>query len=241
MGKPTKKTDRKTPWFKKRISKQAYKKDARSKRKTYLIICEGENTEPNYFKSFPIVNAKIESFGLGMSKTSLVKNIHEIVQTKEKDTDREVWCVFDMDVKYDNEVQQKNDFNQAIELAHSFGYKVAYSNDCFELWLVLHYQFVDSKLHRSQYYEILSKLWNCNYEKEGKKVSFSRGIYDRIEEDESASVIVAMKNSKKLFDNQSELPYSDKNPCSTIYQLVCELCINIDGFERPDFCKDVEN
>lgn len=239
MGKPIKKTDRKTPWFKKKFTKKAYKKESRLKRKTFLIVCEGVNTEPLYFQSFPIQTVEIESFGLGMSKTSLVKNVHDIVESKDKDTDREVWCVFDMDVKYDESITQKEDYNNAITLAESYGYKVAYSNDCFELWLVLHYQFVDSKLHRNQYYEILSKLWDCNYEKEGKKVSFSRQIYDRIENDERADVISAIKNSEKLLSKQRALPFSDQNPCSTIYQLVCELSKYIDGFERPSICDEI--
>ena len=236
MGKPIKKTDRNKSWFKREFRKSRYK--SKSFRKTFLIICEGVNTEPLYFKSFPVKLIEIESFGLGMSKTSLVENIHDIVKSKEKDSDREVWCVFDMDVKYDESITQKEDYNNAIKLAQSYGYKVAYSNDCFELWLVLHYQFVDSKLHRNQYYEILSKLWNCNYEKEGKKVKFSREIYDRIENDKRADIIKAMKNSKKLFDDQLELPFSDQNPCTTIFQLVCELGQYMDGFERPDFCSE---
>lgn len=234
MGKPTKKTDRNKPWFKRKINKSDYK--SKKSNKVFLIICEGVNTEPLYFKSFPIQSIEIESFGLGMSKTSLVKSIHEIVQSKEKDPYREVWCVFDMDVKYDESVKQKEDFDKSIELAHKHGYKVAYSNDCFELWLVLHYQYVDSKLHRSQYYEILSKLWGCNYEKEGKKISFSRQIYDLIENDPRASILDALKNSKKLFDNSTDLPYSDQNPCTTIFQLVCQLGKDINGFQIPDFC-----
>lgn len=102
----------------------------------------------------------------------------------------------------------------------------------------MHYQFVDSRLHRNQYYEILSKLWNCNYEREGKKLSFSRQIYDRIENDEKASMIDALKYSKKLLDNQKDFSYSEQNPCTTIFQLVCELTQYLEGFERPDFCDE---
>lgn len=236
MGKPIKKTDRKKDWNRRIKSKRLFEMNQNRVEKTFLIICEGINTEPKYFESFPVRGVYIESFGLGMSKTSLVENIHKIVLAKEKDFDREVWCVFDMDVKYDEVITQKEDYNNAIMLAQSYGYKVAYSNDCFELWLVLHYQFVDSKLHRNQYYEILSKLWDCNYEKEGKKISFSRDIYDRIENDEKASMVDALKYSKKLFDNQMDLPYAQQNPCTTVYQLVCELSKYMDGFEQPDFC-----
>jgi len=238
MGKPIKKTDRKKAWFIRKTKKIEF--ESKSSEKTFLIICEGVNTEPLYFKSFPVQSIEIESYGLGMSKTSLVENIHKIVQSKEKDADREVWCVFDMDVKYDESITQKEDYNNAITLAQSYGYKVAYSNDCFELWLVLHYQFVDGKMHRNQYYEILSKLWNCNYEKEGKKVSFSRQIYDRIENDERANMTTAIKNSRKLLTNHATLPFSNQNPCTTVYQLVCELSEYMDGFDNALNCKAIK-
>ena len=68
-------------------------------------------------------------------------------------------------------------------------------------------------------------------------VNFSRKIYDRIENDERADITSAMKNSEKLFSKQAGLPFSDQNPCTTIYQLVCELSKYIDGFERPSICE----
>ncbi len=52
MPKPTKhvkKTDRKKPWYKKRFQTQPYAIESREKAKSFLIICEGENTEPWYF------------------------------------------------------------------------------------------------------------------------------------------------------------------------------------------------
>ncbi len=134
MGKPIKKTDRNKDWNRKIKKKSFFETSKNRKEKTYLIICEGVNTEPNYFESFRLHTINIESFGLGMSKTSLIKSIHKIVQSREKDKEQEVWCVFDMDVKYDESITQKEDYNNAITLAQSYGYKVAYSNDCFELW-----------------------------------------------------------------------------------------------------------
>ena len=61
MGKPIKKTDRNKSWFKREFRKSRYK--SKSFRKTFLIICEGVNTEPLYFKSFPVKLIEIECFG----------------------------------------------------------------------------------------------------------------------------------------------------------------------------------
>ncbi len=80
----------------------------------------------------------------------------------------EVWCVFDMDYKPDANGQWQ-DFDNAIKMAQSQGYKCAYSNDSFELWFVLHYQYLDYE-HPSEFFnEILSNYWNINYERQGKK------------------------------------------------------------------------
>lgn len=44
----------------------------------------------------------------------------------------EIWCVFDVD--------EHPDINQAIHRARQKGIKIAVSNPCFELWLMLHHQ-----------------------------------------------------------------------------------------------------
>ena len=63
-----KKTDQKKPWALrtsnvKRVSREF------EVRNIFLIYCEGENTEPEYFKSFPInTETKVTAIGLGRSK-----------------------------------------------------------------------------------------------------------------------------------------------------------------------------
>jgi hypothetical protein len=39
----------------------------------FLIVCEGEKTEPNYFKSFRVPKDVIDIYGLGANTISLVK------------------------------------------------------------------------------------------------------------------------------------------------------------------------
>src|SRR5690606_34321653 len=121
---------------------------------------------PAYFNSFPITTAKVNSYGLGASKTALVNMIIKDLQINPRENDEDIWCVFDMDVHYANVANQKQDFNNAIKIANSNNIQVAYSNDCFELWFVLHYQNISAQLHRGNYYKILDHLWSCNYAKD---------------------------------------------------------------------------
>ncbi len=190
------------------------------KKKSFLIICEGENTEPEYFKSIPVGNAIVESYGLGQSKTALVKSVLEVLKKDKEAREKEVWVVFDMDIKEDQHSQQKEDYNRAIALAQSNNIQVAYSNDSFELWFLLHYQYLDSKLKRHQYYEKLSEYWQCSYEREGKNLAFCRKIFKRLEYDERADLSKACAWAEKLLGEMNDLPYSDQNPCTTVFKLI---------------------
>lgn len=54
----------------------------------------------------------------------------------EKDGDQ-VWCVFDVDDFYK---KSKQKFNNAIENARKNGVRIAFFNECFELWILLHFE-----------------------------------------------------------------------------------------------------
>jgi len=218
-----KQSDRKKAWARRRTSSKPYVLESKEQAKIFLIICEGENTEPTYFKSFPLGNATIESYGLGSSKTALVKQILQVLESEANAKQKEVWVVFDFDIHPEQVAKQKEDYNNAIALAEKNGLKVAYSNDSFELWLLLHYQPLDTHWTRHNYYQKLSELWNCNYEKEGKKVEFCRSIYRRLIEDKAANQEEAIAHAKKLYEAHKDKNPADKNPCTLIHQLVQEL------------------
>lgn len=162
-------TDRNKSWNKQSMEQNAY--DNESFEQSFLIVCEGQNTEPRYFKSFPVKTAKVTTFGLGSSKTKLVEMV---IGLKKEDSQEEIWVVFDMDIQRENAEKIKIDYENAIALAESENIKVAYSNDAFELWFLLHYQYFDNQWTRYEYYDKLSKLWNCNYEKVGKELVSQR-------------------------------------------------------------------
>lgn len=212
-------TDRKKAWNIKKAKKHPYKTEIEEKEKTFLIICEGENTEPAYFRAFPVKTAQVKSYGLGRSKTALVEYVMVIIED-DNDKDTENWVVFDMDVKPDNAIAQKEDYENAIRLAESKSINVAFSNDAFELWFLLHYQYLDNQWTRHQYYKRLSELWNCNYERLGKQKAFCQQIYKRLQEDERSSQTEAIARAKKLLAEQETVRLSEKNPATRVYALV---------------------
>jgi len=188
--------------------------------KTILIVCEGQ-TEKLYFESFPVLSAKIKAVDLkGQSKLKLVESTKEIVETS-NDEYNEVWCVFDMDVK--RRAKEFADFDNAINKALMSGYKVAYSNDTFELWFYLHFVYTDVPNFRTFYYDELGKRFGLNYEKEGKKFDFCSKIYNILNDKKTASQQDAIKRAKTLFLKQKNLTFHQQNPVTKVYELVVEL------------------
>jgi hypothetical protein len=193
-------------------------------KKTFLIYCEGVNTEPEYFESFPVTTeTKVEAIGLGRSRTALVEEVIELIAKIEIDADQEIWVVFDRDVKYDNKEQGDKDFNNALNIAKNNGIKCAYSNDCFELWFILHDEYLESALHRIQIYSKLSKKFDFNYEKDGKGKDFAKSLYYTFLD----KMPYAIRNAKRLHLSYSDKEYHLQNPCTTVYQLVEALNENL--------------
>jgi hypothetical protein len=206
------------------------KVSGRSKDKIFLIVCEGKETEPNYFEGFQRIAhakkiAKINIEPAGLVGISLVK---EAKQLKKQGNygDDEVWCVFDRDLKKENNNQQN--FNEAIKSAIENKLNLAISNDAFELWFLLHYEYYQSETHRSEYEKMLSTRLGEKYEKN------SETMYEKLKEKQSN----AIKFAKKLWlshcnlhgiDDPDKLTIEQRiiihniNPSTTVYQLVEKL------------------
>lgn len=221
--KATKVTDKNKAWNKK-SQPSGYKIDCIPMNKTILIVCEGQ-TEKLYFESFPVLGVKIKAIDLkGQAKLKLVESTGEIIENEKEDYN-EVWCVFDMDVK--RGADEFADFDNAISKALQLGYKIAYSNDAFELWFYLHFNLTESQHLRSFYYKELGKRFEINYVKDGKKYGFCLKIYDILKNDENSSQEKAIERSRSLFEQQENLPFHQQNPNTKVYELVEELNENL--------------
>ena len=98
---------------------------------TILIVCDGQNTEPSYFNQFRLASARVIAVGEGNNTTSTVQQAIQLSKQQQYD---QVWCVFDRDSF------PANNFNSAVARAEAHGLHVAYSNQAFEYWLLLHFE-----------------------------------------------------------------------------------------------------
>lgn len=176
---------------------------------TILIVCEGEQTEPNYFRAFSKnhrLKIDVEIEGTGYNTDSLVKKAIKFKEEKEqiKKPYIEIWCVFDRDDF------EKVNFNNAFELAKQNGIKIAYSIECFELWYLLHFEYMKSAISRQQYIEKLNELMPEKYKKNNLRTYFL--LKDKQN--------IAIKNAKKLLDEYHSERLYDRNPSTTVFQLV---------------------
>jgi hypothetical protein len=182
-------------------------KDTRTLRRI-LIVCEGEKTEPNYFRKFPEnpeVYDHIDIRGIGYNTVSLVNEAIRLKNEarKRKEPYIEVWCVFDKD---DFSVEL---FINAILLAGRNQIKCAYSIEAFEIWYMLHYHYYDAALSREQYKEKITELLGKPYQKNGE------GMYQLLQRKQKT----AIQNAQKLYLRQSELPLREQNPVTTVFRL----------------------
>ena len=180
-----------------------------------LIVCEGERTEPNYFDQFEVTNITIDPRGIGDNTIRLVK--YAINESKRNDYDQ-VWCVFDKDSF------PKDNFNNAVQLAQNNDFGIAYSNESFELWYILHFEYLNSQITRDQYIKKLNNIFKSKKD-EGFPDSYEKNdpnIYRILKPYQH----VALKNAQNLSNNyESELIPSSATQCPVtyVYKLVEEL------------------
>src|SRR5688572_20845892 len=82
----------------------------------FLIVCEGEETEPNYFRSFRVPREVAVIKGLGDNTKRIVEAAISLGQEDDYD---QVWCVFDRDSF------KTANFNDAFFLAQKNRIKIA--------------------------------------------------------------------------------------------------------------------
>ncbi len=172
-----------------------------------LIVCEGKKTEPNYFRGFRLTNVTVD--GKGYNTDSLVREAIKIQKNaiKSKEEFDRVWCVFDRD-SFGPE-----NFNAAISLARSNNIQIAYSNEAFEIWYMLHFNYYDTGFSRDQYKELLTRLLNHEYRKN------SPSMYEELLERQNT----AIKNAERLLSTYQRSNPERDNPSTTVHLLVMEL------------------
>lgn len=176
---------------------------------TFLIVCEGEKTEPNYFKKFRVSSAKVHVLPTGANTDSLVEIAINIKRQMEKRKEQfnQIWCVLDKD----SFPSQK--FNRALQIAKNNNIKMAYSNQAFELWYILHFEYMPAGLNRSEYQNKLDKQIGKKYQKNDAE------MFQILQDKQD----VAIKNARKLLSQYDPHNPDQDNPSTTVHLLVEEL------------------
>ncbi len=211
--KSSKTTNSGQAFSKKKRNKTANRREVKETREVFLIVCEGTETEPNYFKHFPLSQLQIDVIGFGENPSNLVEKAIEI--SRQGKIYDQVWCVFDRNS------WTADDFNGAITYAEQNGIKVAYSNEAFELWYLLHFDYRDTAMSRKDYKgELTKKLREAKLiSKNQKYEKNNQEIYAFLEIKQNQ----AIQNAKRLLKEYNPLNPAKDNPSTTVHLLVEQL------------------
>jgi len=194
---------------------------------SFLIVTEGERTEPLYLKGIqkkikekmdgridvieiPVIDIHGEGCGTG----KLIEVTERIVK-EAKILYQNVWVVFDKD--------DFDDFDVAIQLGKEKGYQVAWSNQSFEYWLYLHFNYSDSALHRYDWNEKLNEIFKQYNLGDGTYRKNYDNIYDLVNVYDGVNS--AIRNAKRRmagFVDERDIS-SQYDPGTMVYKLVEDL------------------
>lgn len=174
-----------------------------------LIVCEGEKTEPDYFKflrnKFRLNVADVEVRGDGgSSPKSVYEFALELYNKSKKGVVYDmVFCVYDQD-EFSKHAEVKNKIDQQK------AFSLIFSNPCFEIWYLFH--FVNStKPYTKKGRKTASQQVKSDIEKILK--NFQENYLDILFE----RINVAITNAKNSEKQGIENPYTN------VYELVEEL------------------
>lgn len=167
-----------------------------------LIVCEGEKTEPDYFRGLIRewkIAANVVIVGEECDSAPISVVDYAIEQKKQAPKKLgvkydEVWCVFDHD--------QHSSLNKAMDKARKHKLKIALSVPCFEFWYLLHFVLTTKPFIGCQTLIKELKKHVPDYDKSKSPFSVLLPLLD-----------IALKNAAKVKKNKktsgSENPFTD--------------------------------
>ena len=186
---------------------------------SHLIVCCGAETEKNYFDG-------VVKFFKNQEKNMLLKfyievdavdpmNMANNVLVKTRTIEKKnnckidhVWLLFDKD-----DFSHEN-FNNAINKIQNTTneqtkYHALWSNQCFELWLLLNFINLTASISRKAYIQKLEKYLQEHYEKNDKD------IFDKVLA-KGGNLLKAVENAKSLLDDKKTPANND--PATKVYE-----------------------
>lgn len=193
----------------------------------HLFVTEGVKTEPLYLEGLinfiaqyrgSGVRNQLVVYGGGDNTLSLLRRA-EAYQQSDADDFQHIWLIYDKDDFPSDDFD--NTFYRCLALNECFctrgwerEFHPIWSNECFEVWFLLHFMFLDANVHRTQYSGMLRNCLGKPYSKTDPSVFDS--LYSLTD--------TAIRNAKKLMAAySSEMPPSQRSPATNFYELAEKL------------------
>ena len=215
--KPLKKSDLDKSWMKARRDKPK-----KIQPEYHLIITEGTETEPTYFEAMKeIINStysdriQLGVHGAEDNTLSLFKKAKNMAASSANGY-KHVWVVYDTDDFPADHINKTSELC-LTESTDETTYHAIWSNQCIELWFLLHFSFMQADLHRTAYWPKLTEIL----------IDLGYGEYGKNRNDMYQILLpymdAAIANAKKLDRiNEGKLP-SASAPGTKIYELIEKL------------------
>lgn len=220
--KPAKRSDADKAWMQPRKGKMK-----RFAPEYHLIVSEGIGTEPNYFGTikekvnFTYRNRiQLEVIGIGDNTINLFKAAKGLADSSSY-VYKHVWIVYDKDdfpAEHFDGVERlcvKNSNEETI-------YHATWSNQCIELWFLLHFSFMQSDLHRKEYWPKLTE--SLNKIGKGKYAKNRDDMYEMLK----PYIETAISNAKKLNEINAGKTPAESAPGTKVYELIEKLLPYLD-------------
>ena len=202
--------------------------------KTYYLVFEGKNTEPEYFLSLSKEYKEIVGYNLRFAKhkyTSTYELIEKGALPHVDDYD-EVWAVFDQDGRNRRRgEEEQRKFREAFNLAKDHGIHIAFSAVCFEYWVSLHFskhsftddfceKFTEEKIIKAQP-DFCEKL-GISKPDDLKSKNVAPKLFAELKDKTPTAIRHAEQRLKDLNSFEDKAIY-DINPYTNVHELVKKL------------------
>ena len=190
----------------------------RAPKRKFIIYSEGKNTEPDYFRAVrrdllgALIDIEvIDAVGVPMTiAEKACERFEEMRRGRRRKSSFEegdqVWAVFDRD--------EHPRVAEAIKQCEVSKVGVAFSDPCFEIWLLLHFVDFDRPDDRHKVQAELAKLCG-SYDPKGKK---SANFADFM-----ASVEEAERRAEQQLARRNEEGDPPRRPFTTVFKLTREM------------------
>jgi len=186
----------------------------REEKKAVLIALEDTKSSKYYFqalvKDSGLSGKVIFASHIGTNPSKVLKAITSTSKYK-KDYEKQ-WIVIDKDA------WSKDDFNGTIQRAKDLDICVAFSNESYELWILLHFEKLQRYTNRIELNKMLKEIFIEKFHIEYSKASSD--IYALIKSKQKIAIENAKYLIKKYLRDDGEIKPFVQNPLSNIYELV---------------------